>query len=51
MKVVIKNLPFPYELEKILSKILIKPGDYSKLEDKKLEKIKEFLKKKRKIII
>jgi hypothetical protein len=46
MKVFINNKPFPYELEKKLSKLLIKSGDYSKLEDKDLEKIKIFLKKK-----
>ena len=47
MKVVINNIPFPYELEKKLSKLLIKSGDYSKLEDKDLEKIKIFLKKRK----
>lgn len=48
MKVIINNIPFPYELEKKVAKILIKPGDYSKLEDKKLEKIKNILKKENK---
>ena len=48
MKVIINNKPFPYELEKNLSKLLIKSGNYSKLDEKDLEYIKVFLKNKEK---
>lgn len=45
MKVSIKNIPFPYKLEEYISRLLVIKGDYSKLDDSNLEKVKKILKK------
>ena len=40
MKILINNNTFPYNLEKKINKLVVKPGNYNKLQDEEIKKIK-----------